>query len=299
MVRITQSQVFNTLLKETQKNSVKMSAIQNQLSTGKKVTKASDDSVSFTTSKLIEEEIRKNDQYKKNVESGLAKARSAQDALDGMIDVLIDFKEVTINGANETLSIDERTLLAKEVDSLKQSILDLANSDFNQTFLFGGTNTQSNPFFEDNAAIGGIADNSNASPLTVQISDNSMINVSISGDKLRNTPAGDLFELFTQVEDDLSNDDTNAINASLDNIDGAINHITGLATEHGNNINRMAHVNEQLEVENIDQKGEVSRLTDTNFAEAITGFQSAQTSFNAALAVQSQISQSSLLDFLR
>ena len=299
MVRITQSQVFNTLLKETQKNAAKMSAFQNQLSTGKKVTKASDDSVAFTTSKLIEEAIRKNDQYFSNIESGLTKARSVQQALDGMIDTLISFKEVTVNGSNETLSNDERSMLAKEVASLKKNMQDLANSDFNQTFLFGGTNTNTAPFTNDNTAPGNIADNSNATPLTAQISDNSRIDVTIPGDKLRNTPVGDLFSLFTTVENALNNNDTNAINASLDNIDDAITYVTGLNTVHSNNINRMTHVAEQLEVENIDQKGEVSRLTDTNFAEAITGFQSAQTSFNAALAVQAQISQSSLLDFLR
>lgn len=299
MVRITQSQVFNTLLKETQKNSAKMSAFQNQLSTGKKVTKASDDSVAFTTSKLIEEAIRRNDQYRNNVESGLTKARSVQEALDGMIDTLISFKEVTLNGSNETLGNDERGMLAKEVASLKKNMVDLANSDFNQTFLFGGTHTNTKPFTSDQAATGGVADRSNTNPLTAQISDSANIDVSITGDKLRNTPAGDLFSLFTSAEDALNSNDVQAVNATLDNIDAAITHVTGLTTEHSSNINRMAHVAEQLEAENIDQKGEVSRLTDTNFAEAISGFQSAQTSFNAALAVQAQISQSSLLDFLR
>lgn len=297
-MRITQLTTFNSMKRYLNDNREALAKYQQQLSSGKRVTKASDDSIAFTTSRLLENSMRKNEQYQSNISNGLTKARSAQEALDGMIDVLIDFKSIAVNAANDSLTDQNRENMADQVEGLKKKIVEMANSEFNGVHLFGGTKTEAAPFMIDDTATGGVSDTSNDKDLKTKITDTSNVAVSVTGNELRNTGSGDLFKVMQDMEDALRANDKAAINAELDSIDDSIDHVTNLTAVLGNNINRMDSISEHLEGQTIDQKGEVSRLTDTDFAEAISNVQKHETTYQAALSVHSRIIQTSLLDFL-
>lgn len=297
-MRITQLTTFNNLTRYLNDNREALAKFQQQLSSGKRVTKASDDSIAFSTSRHLESAIRKNEQYQTNISSGLTKARFAQDSLDGMIDVLIDFKQIGVNAASATLNERDREILADQVAGLKEKIVELGNTDFNGTHLFAGTKTDAPPFTLDAAATGGVSDTSNNKALKTQITDTSRVAVSVTGDKLRDTGSGDLFGIMQNMEDALRANDQTAVNASIDTASDAIDHVTRLASGLGSNINRMDFLAGQLEGQAITQEGEISRLTDTDYAKAISNVQKYETSYQAALSVHSRIIQTSLLDFL-
>lgn len=297
-MRITQLTTFNNLQRYLNDNREALSKFQQQLSSGKRVTKASDDNIAFATSRQLNNAIRKNEQYQTNIADGLSKARFAQDALNGMIDVLIDFKQIGVSAASATLNAEERANLADQVSGLKEKIVDLGNTEFNGAHLFAGTKSGTPPFKLDAAATGGVSDTSNSKKLESQISDTSRVAVSITGDKLRNTGNGDLFEIMQTMEDALRANDTATINTMIDTANAAIDHVTTLTSGLGSNINRMEFLEEQLKSQVITQKGEISRLTDTDYAEAISNVQKYETSYQAALSVHSRIMQTSLLDYL-
>lgn len=297
-MRITQLTTFNTLKRYLNDNREALAKYQQQLSSGKRVTKASDDNIAFATSRQLNNAVRKNEQFQTNISSGLTKARFAQDALNGMIDVLIDFKRIGVNAASATLDGQDRENLADQVAGLKEKIVEMGNTEFNGAHLFAGTNSDTPPFALDATAPGGVSDTSNAKSLDTQISDTSRVAVSVTGDKLRNTGSGDLFEIMQNMEDALRANDATAVNATLDTADSAINHVTSLASGLGSNINRMEFLDEQLKSQVITQEGEISELTDTDYAEAISNVQKQETSYQAALSVHSRIIQTSLLDFL-
>lgn len=297
-MRITQLLTFNGFQQQLKNNREALAEFQQQLATGKRVVKPSDDNVAFSTSRQLQEALRKNEQYQSNIKTGLSHARGTQDALDGMIDILIDFKSVAVQGATDSLDATDRERLADKVASLKDKIVDLGNTKFNDTYLFGGTNSATAPFSDDATAPGGVADTSTNRALKTRISGNSTIETTITGNELRTTSAGDLFGIMTSVEEALRANDQEQVSAALDKADEAVNHVTGLASKIGNDINRLDFVAGQLKSRAIEQKGEVSRLTDADYAKTITNFKKHETAYQAALAVHSRISQMSLLNYL-
>jgi flagellar hook-associated protein 3 FlgL len=297
-MRITQLSTFNGFQKKLQNNRQELAKFQEQLSTGKRVVRPSDDNVAFGTSRQLKEALRKNEQYQSNIKTGLSHARTTQEALDGMVDVLIDFKSTAVNGSTDTLNASDRESLADKVATLKDKMIDFGNSEFNGTYVFAGTNSADAPFTEDGAATGDVADTSNAKALKAKVSDTTEIETTVTGKTLRNTSAGDLFGIMQDVEDALRANDRTAVGDSLEDVNATVDHVTGLASRLGNNINRLNFVDSQLESRSIEQEGEVSRLTDADYAETITNFRKLETSYEAALSVHSRISQMTLLNYM-
>lgn len=297
-MRITQLLSFNRFQDNLQNNMEKLAKFQHQLSTGKQVIKPSDDNVAFGTSRLITETTRNNEQYQRNLKTGLSQSRVVQGGLENMVDVLIDLKTTVINASTDSLDDIDRESLADKVASYKERIVDLANSKYGSMYLFGGTNTDNEPFSENALAPGEVADTSTNTALKIQASEISRIETTITGTELRNTDAGDLFEIMQTVEDALRANDRQAVSDSQEDIETAIGHVTGLASGIGNNINRMEFLNDQFEARIIDLKADVSRLTDTDFAEAITNFNKYETTYQAALSTHSRVSQLSLLHYI-
>lgn len=297
-MRVTQNLIYETFVNNLRNNRGESARLQSELSTGKRVSKASDDNIAFTNSRVLLNQGAKENQYQANISSGLNQARTVQDALDSMIDLLIDVKSTALQGANDTLSPDERTSLSSKVGSLKEAIISQANTEYNNVHLFGGTNTQTPPFFDDPLLPGVIADNSNSTSLNIQASDSTNIQISFTGTELRTAPSGDLFVILTDLETALATDDQAGISASVDLVDGAVEHVVSLASEQGNNINRLDYLSEEYERRKISREGAVSELVDTDFTEAVLQIQKYQTAYEAALAVHSQSARVSLLDFI-
>ncbi len=297
-MRITQNFLYNSFLDRINANRAEASDIQNRLTTGKKVTKASDDNIAFSESRAVRTKGFKEEQYQNNLRSGLAQARLAQDAMDNMIDLMISVKETAVQGANDAQTASERQVLAQKVDSLKELMLNELNSDYNGVYLFGGTITDQEPFYDDPLAVGEIADRSNNSRLSVQASDATNIEFSVTGTELRDVAGTDLFQTLQNLTEGLQNNDQAAISGALDDVNASIDHVVALASEQGNSINRMEFLYEQYEKRMISSEKRISELVDADYAETVALFRQYQTAYEAALAVHSEAMQTSLLNFL-
>jgi len=290
------SSAFRQQIRSARADTVKFNE---EIVTGKRVRKASDDTAAFSLGKITEDLIRKNQQFEKSANAGLFHARTVQDSLDNMNDLMVSLKTLLISGANDTLNANDREDMALQARSIRDDLVSLANSQFNDTFVFGGTNTDTEPFFEDAAAPGGIGTNSTNRPLKVQVGNNAVIETSITGIELRNTPSGDLFEMIDNAITALETNDLAGIQDGIDNSEESIKHLITQSTKTANSINRLDFVIERLEGRSIDQAGELSRLVDADIVDSMMNFQNAQSTLETVMATQARMTQTSLLNFLR
>jgi len=297
-MRITENRIFGNLLRDLKSNRKQLARLQDAVSSGKIVRKASDGALKFSNSRLIEDRIRRNDQYQNNINSALQNGRNVQNALDGILDQLINLKKVSVQGATGTMSIEDRKSLADQVANIRKDIIGLANTKDGNKYLMAGTNSAEKPFKDVDSSLN-VADSSNNDPLKARIQDGVDIAYTITAKELRTTRSGDLFKLLKNVENALRNDDPTAVNSEMDHISDAIDHVTNLAARVGNNINRMEFAGEQYQALRIDQKGEVSKLVDTDYAQAMSEVKQYQIAYQAALSVHSTITQTNLMDYLR
>jgi flagellar hook-associated protein 3 FlgL len=297
-MRITQQILYGNFMRDVNKNRMEMGDLQSKLANGKNVSVASDDPVSFQRARILEENVRKEEQYQSNIDSGLRQSRLAQETLDEVINRLIDIKSLSVQGATDSAGGSVRKNIADELRGIKESMVNTLNVSYGERFLFSGTNSAVQPFEMDDTAPGGVTNNSNSTPPRVMVGDGLTIDMSVTGVDLRDTPAGDMFQVLTDLENALRANDTQAINDMLAPIDDVIEHATDITSRLGNNINRMEFMFERYESFRITQKADISSLVDADYAETFSALQRTQTLFEAAMAVHTTMFNGSLLDYL-
>ncbi len=297
-MRITQKIIFDDFKRDINRNRSQMAGIQSDLSSGKRVRIPSQDPISFQRGRILEEDIRKQQQYQNNISTGLRQARLAQEALDETIDNLIDIKRILTQGATDTSREKVRESMAQEIGGIRDTIVMTLNSSYGDRYLFAGTNSSVEPMVFDETAPGGVAGNSNTTAPRVQAGDQIFLDISVTGTELRDTSAGDLFAVIGEIEQALLDSDREALGELLGDISEVIDHTANAASRLGNNINRLEFMYEQFESKNIVLKSNVSELTDTDFAKAFSDMQRTQIAFEAAMAVHTQMIHNTLLDYL-
>jgi flagellar hook-associated protein 3 FlgL len=188
--------------------------------------------------------------------------------------------------------------MANEVAGIRDQIISTLNLSYGDRYLFSGTNSDKPAFELNGAAAGGVSTNSNSKPPKVKVGDGVEVDLSVTGESLRNTDSGDLFEIIGNIEQALRDNDTDALNKLLPAADDAIEHVTDLTSGLGNNINRMEFMYEQYESSEITQRADISGLVDTDYAQAFSELQRVDVAYKSAMAVHTTMFNNSLLNYL-
>jgi flagellar hook-associated protein 3 FlgL len=297
-MRITQKIIFDDFLRDVNRNRSQMGNVKSQLSSGKTVRLPSNDPIAFQRSRNIEENLRKSVQYQDNINSGLRQARLAQGSMDEMIDRLVDVKRITTAGVTASSSESARISMADEVKGMRDAIVASLNVSYGNRYLFAGTNSGQPPFVLDSAQPNGVENRSNGVAPSIVVSDGVRTDVSVSGQELVNSPAGDLFTILHDVEQALRNNDTDTLRQLMPDLDTLIDHSSISIARLGGSINRMEFMFEQYESSNIGLQSDVSGLVDTDFARAMSDMQRIDLAYESALAVQSKMINNTLLNYL-
>lgn len=294
-MRITQKTIFDNFLGDVNRNRSEMAKIQSELSSGRKVRVPSQDPVSFQSSRIIEGNMEKTEQFQRNIESGLRQSRLAQEALDDVVDNLIKIKEVMVKGSSSSLGENERENMANELAGIRKNIVNSLNREYGDRYLFAGTNSGVKPFELSGSTV---TNNSNGKPPKIVAGDAVEIDISITGQDVADVGGSDLFVIIGDMEQALRDNNTQDINGLLSESDDMIEHATDLTSRLGDNINRMDFMFEQYESTKITQKSNVSELVDTNYAEAFSKLQRNQVAYESAMAVHSKMFENTLLNYI-
>ncbi|MFP4417466.1 MAG: flagellar hook-associated protein FlgL [Chitinivibrionales bacterium] len=120
--------------------------LQQQMATGKRLLRPSDDPVDTSNDLKLRSKVKQLKQYKKNIEDGLGFMSVADTSMISMNDIMQRVRELSIQGANDTLSADERMYIAKEVEHLTRQVVSLLNTQYKGEYVFGGKQTKIAPF---------------------------------------------------------------------------------------------------------------------------------------------------------
>ncbi|MCH8557611.1 MAG: hypothetical protein LAT84_07315 [Balneolia bacterium] len=297
-MRVTQQLLFSNFMRDINKNRGEMGRIQSDLSSGKMVRVPSQGPVEFERSRIIEENIRKEEQYQNNISTGLRHSRAAQEALDETLDRLIEIKGALVQGATDTSSSSTRQTMARKIEGIRDTLVNTLNLSSGDRYLFAGTNSSQPPFGLDEEAEGGVSNSSSTSNPRVLVADGVSLDVSVNGVDLRDTGAGDLFGIIDDIIAALDANDTETLSQLMPSADRAIEHVSNEAAKVGININRMDFLFEQYESSKINQRAEVSNLVDTDYAMAFSELQRNQIAYESAMAVHSTMFSNTLLNFI-
>ncbi|MEM1485297.1 flagellar hook-associated protein FlgL [Oscillospiraceae bacterium PP1C4] len=145
-MRITQSMMTRNFLKSLNRNLGNIAKSNERLASGRKFTKISENVSDGSRALRIREQLSDNEQYLVNIRDANGELSSAESNMLSINDILQTVHEKVVKGMTDTTSADGRAIIAKEIDSLKEQVLQFSNAKFADRYLFSGTNNSTSPF---------------------------------------------------------------------------------------------------------------------------------------------------------
>lgn len=157
-MRITNSMMIDSLLSNLNSGLRRVGKYNDQLSSNRKIVRLSDDPVGVLNSLNARQQIRRLQQYQKNVTSSQSWVTQTETALTEMEQVIISMKELTTAAAG-VKNEGDKSIYAKQIEELTNQILETCNAVNGDRYVFAGFNTTNPPFTaqrDENGSLTGV-----------------------------------------------------------------------------------------------------------------------------------------------
>jgi len=297
MQRVTNIGITSSVLGNNQKTLSRLATYQEQLSSGKRVNRMSDDPVAGKIAVGHRKGVFEADKYLDNISKSSAFMQATDATMGEMSRMLENVKDLAVQGANGTQDANSRTALSQQVNALLDRMIDLGNTQHDGRYVFSGTATAQRPFArsDDDSRVDY---SGNLDDFTVQIGPSSAVVVNQNGNDLFKTSV-DIFDSLVDLRDALKNNDGPKVATLIDRVDAAAEHVIVQHGNMGGRMQRLELARNQLEDTQVQLRQLMSDAEDVDLTKTLTDFQLANTALEAGLQVGARVMQTSLIDFLR
>ena len=159
-MRVTNQMVTSGSLRNMQKSMQHVSKLNQQVTTGKKISAPSEDPVIAIRALKLRTTCDQLDQYKnKNIKDAMSWVDTTQTSVQNVYDRLQDVYYYCEQGASDTFQTKDRQTIIDELNALKDAIYKEGGMTYAGRYLFSGYKTETNLIFQDDAAKEGLSYN--------------------------------------------------------------------------------------------------------------------------------------------
>ena len=295
-MRITGGMMITTLLADLRRAQERLSTYQNQLASGKRVQRPSDDPVAVVDSLRLRARIAEVERMRQNAEEARDWLEMTDSALDRATQILQRARELAVRAASGTLPDSSLEALRAEVAELRDHLMEVANTTLGGTYLFGGFATDRPPYVADPTSPTGVRYQGITGNVEREVAPGVVMTVNVPGDQAFDGAFTVLSDLLT----DLQNRDLAAVSANrVADLDRAIDRVLRFRAEVGAKVNRIELGLYRMDEIRIDTERLLSGVEDADIAETAMRLSVSEAAYRAALMAGARIVQPTLMDFLR
>ena len=301
-MRVTQSMLANNMLKHLSTSYANLGKYQEQLSTGKKINRPSDDPVVAMKGMAYRTNLTEIEQFKRNFSEAYNWIENSDAALDKATQALQRIRELVVQASNDTYEATQRQAISQEIKQLTDQLVMIANTKVGDKYIFNGTNTLEPPVQMVN---GSITTSSNAEEVKIELAKGIYIAVNVNPTKVFHYDASQkgkgLFSDLQSLANDLDDPTKTGkdINEYLGYIDQHITNLLGVRAELGARMNRIELMEDRIDSQQVIAEKMLADNEDVDMEKVITDLKTQESVHRAALAVGARIIQPTLVDFLR
>ncbi len=145
-IRPTQSSNYDQIAAGIRRNLIKLVRAQEQIATGKRILRPSDDGIGTAISMSLSRQKSGVEAHITSVESVQPVLATSTLQLEEASTLLTEARALTLQALNGTQSKNDRHAIADQIDQIAANLLEIGNAQFGDQYLFGGTETGRRPF---------------------------------------------------------------------------------------------------------------------------------------------------------
>lgn len=299
-MRITTQMTARHTIRDLQGDMGTLSALQRKMSSGKEITRPSDDPYGTSRALALGGEVAGLQQFQRNVDDGTAWLNASDAALGKIGDAIQRVRELLIQGGSDSAGPRAREAAATEIDQLIETVKQEANVQYAGRYIFAGTATDRRPY----TLLGADTFGGNTDAIQREIGPQVEldINVDVSGVLGNGQGARDdlLLNTLRDIADDLrSGDGPRLRGTDIARLDANFDALNQVRADVGARTNRLTIAAGRLGALEENSIGLLSTVEDADTVQTLIDYTTQQAAYNMALKAGSNVIQNSLMDFLR
>lgn len=308
-MRITTAYAFESSIGNLQRRQQALTESQEQLTSGKRVRKPSDDPSAMAQAERALAAERRAESQMRALDASRNAMQLAEGALGQAGELMQQARELLVSAGNGSYTDAQRRTIGEAIRGLRNDLLALANrSDGAGRYLFGGQGSDVPPLAD---APGGVAWFATAGQTQAAAGESSPLSIDgraawlAAPDPANPGATLSLFDTMDRVVGELLTpgrspaDVAQTVRDGLAGFDAAADNLGAWRARAGEALNRIDGITERLSQGKLDAQRDRSEAEDLDMLAAISEFQNRQTGYDAALKTYSMVQQMSLLQYLR
>ncbi|MFP3715027.1 flagellin [Puerhibacterium sp. TATVAM-FAB25] len=293
--RITHQSIQHQSLANLQRNLTAMSALQSQLSSGKRVTVPSDDPAVANDMLRLRGEQAALVRQQRSVADADAWLSTVDNALAATLSGMREARDTLVRGNSAAMGQEARDALAANLVGVRDALLDQANTAYIGRQVFAGTSAE-NAFDRTTYAYSGAVAGTTP-PVERQVSAEGAVRVDSDGAAVFGVGENSVFALLDRAAAALRAGED--VSGHLTELDARMTAVTTEVSSVGARHARVLEAKEATADEQVALKSRLSAVEDVDLAEAILDLQLQEVAYQGALGATARVLQPTLLDFLR
>jgi flagellar hook-associated protein 3 FlgL len=143
----------NVILGNLRMQQEELLRVQEQLATGFRIVRPSDDPVGANRVMDFTLRIERNTQFIRNIDTGMSRLTMSDVAINDTTELLNRAKEILLTQVQSTADAQSRRLAAQELSQIISQAMDLGNTNFEDRYLFAGSRADRAPFLGVGGAV--------------------------------------------------------------------------------------------------------------------------------------------------
>lgn len=265
---------------------------QEQLTTGKAITRISDDPAGASASISLRSTIGRASQHQKNIDDGLSRLAESDRALQSIVERMTRAKELAVQANGGVATAEDRAAIAAELTQIKDSIISLANSSYLGQPVFGGTTASGAAYDSSGNYVG------DTTAVERNVAPGVRVAINISGTSVFQTGGTSLFTSLQSLINDVTSNPSN-IGTTAAELDGHLATLQAGLSEVGGRMNRLDALKTHTDESIASMQKELSSIEDVDLEKAMLEAKTREVAYQAALNATARVIQPSLADFLK
>lgn len=305
-MRITMQMFYDRFLSDMHKNMEAIFRSHEQLSTGKRINRPSDDPTAMSRVVGYKTEISSVEQYKRNTIAARNSLESIDSSLMNLNNIITRARELAMKGATGSIDAGAREMIASEVDALLQSAIGIANTRVGERYIFSGFQSNRPPI----APTGEFVTDPNS--VSIDIHPGITVELNMPANRVFNrdaplstgpgydlSPDSYVLQALNTLSLALKSNDVGRIQISLDNLDSVSGIVLQEIGRIGATLNKINTIERYHNDRNHNLNTYLSNDMDADIARVVTEMTQRQTALEGLRTASAEFLRTSLFDFIR
>jgi len=297
-MRVIFNGLFRQVADELNRTAGDLAAAQQQVSSGRRITKPSDDPSGASSAVTDHAVLGTLDAYTKTADTATSRLTVVDSALSDIVTKLTAAQTAAASARGSSVSQSQRDAAAASLQGISEALLGDVNAQFHGAYLFSGSRATTAPY---TVGAGGVISSyqGNTATPSVDLGQGRSLQIAFDGSAIaQGSDPTDVFTVLTNLITAVRAGDVAGISQGMAGLDRATDRATLAQTQVGTNLNALDDARVRLSTERLTVRAQLSQTEDVNMASAVAHMSQADTAYRAALGAFSKVGRVSLMDYL-